>query len=271
MWQNCNICWTGKAAFVNMPAAAGHLALVPRGMKFMALRNGRGTSSNIQAILKATAYSIMVLAAVALFGTAGVLSPATAQVKAPAKAKLKPAVKADPSDNVADQLNAQWQQENAAYAGFTQVLPAPAPASVQAAMVPVSFATPAVSGDWGDRLVSRAMNYLGTPYRYGGTSPKTGFDCSGFVYYLYGAVFGQQIPRMPHDMAREGTPVARADLVRGDLVFFGHRGTFTHIGIYAGDGQFVHATHRGSPVMVTSLDADYYRQRYMTAVRLSPQ
>jgi len=206
---------------------------------------------------------ILVLAALALFATAGVLSPATAQVKAPAKSKLKPvAAKADPTDNVADQLNAKWQQDNGAYAGFATAAPA---------VVPASFATPAVANDWGDRLVSRAMNYLGTPYRYGGTSPKTGFDCSGFVYYLYGAVFGQKIPRMPHDMVREGTPVARGDLKRGDLVLFGHRGTFTHIGIYAGNDQFVHATHRGSPVMVTHLDSDYFRTRYMTAVRLSPQ
>jgi cell wall-associated NlpC family hydrolase len=115
------------------------------------------------------------------------------------------------------------------------------------------------------------MKYLGTPYRYGGTSPSTGFDCSGFVYYLYGAVFGQSIPRMPHDMAREGTPVARSALKRGDLVFFGYRGTFTHVGIYAGNDQFVHATHRGSPLQVSSLDGDYYRDRYMTAVRLAPR
>ncbi|MDP1837772.1 MAG: C40 family peptidase [Reyranella sp.] len=218
---------------------------------------------------------ILVLAALALFGTAGVLSPVLAQVKAPqvkaaqvkaaTKAKPKPAVQADPSDTVSDQLNAKWQQENGVYAGFTQA----APAAVQA--VPVSFSTPAVANDWGDRLVSRAMNYLGTPYRYGGTSPKTGFDCSGFVYYLYGAVFGQRIPRMPHEMVREGTPVARSDLQRGDLVLFGSRGTYTHIGIYAGNDQFVHATHRGSPVMVTHLDSDYFRTRFMTAVRLSPQ
>ncbi|MDP1961527.1 MAG: C40 family peptidase [Reyranella sp.] len=210
---------------------------------------------------------ILVLAALALFGTAGVLSPAFAQVKAPAKSKLKPAAlkpaaKADPTDNVADQLNAKWQQDNGAYAGFTTAAPA---------VVPASFATPAVANEWGDRLVSRAMNYLGTPYRYGGTSPKTGFDCSGFVYYLYGAVFGQRIPRMPHEMVREGTPVARGDLQRGDLVLFGTRGTFTHIGIYAGNDQFVHATQRGSPVRVTHLDSDYFRTRYMTAVRLSPQ
>lgn len=211
---------------------------------------------------------VMVLATVALLGTAGVVSPALSQVKAPAKSKLKPAVKkaapaVDPSDNVASELNAKWLQENGsnAFSGFKQAQPA---------VIPASYSTAAVANDWGDRLVTRAMKYLGTPYRYGGTTPA-GFDCSGFVYYLYGAVFGQTIPRMPHDMASEGKPVAQSDLKRGDLVFFGYRGTFTHVGIYAGNGQFVHATHRGSPVMVTALDADYYRQHYMTAVRLSPR
>ena len=231
----------------------------------MAFGTGRWTRSSVRVIAQATAYAAVVLAALTLFGMAAVPSPANAQVKAPAKSKLKPAAKAtpqtDPTDNIASQLNAKWLQENGAYAGFKQTAPA---------TVPASYATSAVANDCGDRLVSRAMKYLGTPYRYGGTTPA-GFDCSGFVYYLYGAVFGQNIPRMPHDMAREGTPVARSDLKRGDLVFFGYRGTFTHVGIYAGNGQFVHATHRGSPVMVTALDGDYYRDRYMTAVRLSPR
>ena len=231
----------------------------------MALKTGRCARSSVRVIVQATACSIMVLIALVVFATAGVVSPADAQVKAPAKAKLKSPVKAapeaDPTDNVANQLNARWQQENGAYAGFRSAAPA---------VVAASFATPAVANDWGDRLVTRAMKYLGTPYRYGGTSPG-GFDCSGFVYYLYGAVFGQSIPRMPHDMAREGTPVGRSDLRRGDLVFFGYRGTFTHVGIYAGNGQFVHATHRGSPLQVSPLDGDYYRDRYMTAVRLAPR
>lgn len=220
---------------------------------------------SVRGVVQATACPLMVLAALALLGTTGVPSPAAAQVKAPAKAKLKPSAKAapqaDPSDNVAAQLNAKWLQENGGFSGFTTTAPA---------VVPASFATPAVANDWGDRLVSRAMKYLGTPYRYGGTTPN-GFDCSGFVYYLYGEVFGRRIPRMPRDMAREGMQVGRDDLRRGDLVFFGHRGTFTHVGIYAGDGRFVHATRPGLPLTVTPLDSDYYRQRYMMAVRLAPQ
>lgn len=233
----------------------------------MALGAWHRTCSSVRVTVQATVNnSVTALIAVVLFGTAGVLHPATAQVTAPVKSKLKPQVKAppkaDPTDSVADQLTAKWLQENNAYSGFK---------SAEPPVVPASYSTPAAANDWGDRLVSRAMTYQGAPYRRGGISPSTGFDCSGFVYYLYGAVFGQSIPRMPHEMAREGMAVARSDLQRGDLVFFGYRGTFTHVGIYIGNDQFVHATHPGSPVQVTALDADYYRDRYMTAARLSPR
>lgn len=222
-------------------------------------------SGSAHGVIRATVRPLMVLVALALLGTMGVPPTAVAQVKAPTKAKLKPAARVvpqvDPRDSVADQLNAKWLQEKGGSSG---------PTTTARAVVPASIAASAVANNWGDRLVSSAMKYLGTPYRHGGTTPS-GFDCSGFVYYLYGEVFGQRIPRMPADMAREGMQVGRNDLRRGDLVFFGYRGTFTHVGIYAGDGQFVHATRPGLPLTVTPLDSDYYRQRYLMAVRLPPQ
>lgn len=222
-------------------------------------------SGSAHGVIRATVRPLMVLVALALLGTMGVPPTAVAQVKAPTKAKLKPAARVvpqvDPRDSVADQLNAKWLQEKGGSSG---------PTTTARAVVPASIAASAVANNWGDRLVSNAMKYLGTPYRHGGTTPS-GFDCSGFVYYLYGEVFGQRIPRMPADMAREGMQVGRNDLRRGDLVFFGYRGTFTHVGIYAGDGQFVHATRPGLPLTVTPLDSDYYRQRYLMAVRLPPQ
>lgn len=219
-------------------------------------------SSSLLTIMQVTACLSFALTATLL---PGAVSPAMAQVKVPAKSKLKPIVKAppqaDPSDSVADQLNARWQKENG--------VAAESPRKEEARLQTVSLQR-SPSSDWGERLVSHARKYLGTPYRHGGISPATGFDCSGFVYYLYGAVFQQGIPRMPIDMAREGIPVARSDLKTGDLVFFGSGTTYTHVGIYVGNDSFIHATHKGSPVSITPLDSDYYRQRYVTAVRLAP-
>lgn len=222
-------------------------------------------SSSLLAVMQVTACLSLASTVTLLPGAA---SPAMAQVKAPAKNKLKPIVKtppqADPSDTVADQLNARWQKDNGVAAG--------SPRKEEARLQTASLQQPPSSAtQWGERLVSHARKYLGTPYRHGGISPATGFDCSGFVYYLYGATFQQRIPRMPLDMAREGIPVARSDLKSGDLVFFGSATAFTHVGIYVGNDSFIHATHKGSPVQITHLDSDYYRQRYVTAVRLAPQ
>lgn len=219
------------------------------------MANQRGS-----ALGKASLSAVLITALLAVSG----ISPAVAQVKAPTKSILKQSAKtplrADPTDSVADELNARWQKEN----GLAAALPK------DTTQVSFTHAPPVASEDWGDRLVSRAKKYLGAPYRHGGISPSTGFDCSGFVYYLYGAVFQQRIPRMPGDMVREGTPVARSDLKRGDLVLFGSGRVFTHVGIYVGNDSFIHATHKGSPVQITALDSDYYRDRYVMAVRLAP-
>ena len=93
----------------------------------MALKAGHPLPSRSRLLFRATSWSVAMLTAVALFGTAGIASPAMAQAKAPAKSKLKPVPKAapaDPTDSVADQLNAKWQQDNGAFAGFNAAAPA---------------------------------------------------------------------------------------------------------------------------------------------------
>jgi cell wall-associated NlpC family hydrolase len=90
-------------------------------------------------------------------------------------------------------------------------------------------------------LLQRAMALLGTPYRWGGTSPDSGFDCSGLVGYVFRTALGIELPRVAREMAGNGQRVERAALAAGDLVFFGRRGKrVDHVGIYVGDGQFVH-------------------------------
>jgi cell wall-associated NlpC family hydrolase len=119
------------------------------------------------------------------------------------------------------------------------------------------------------RLVEQAMTYLGTPYVRGGTS-RRGLDCSGLV----GAVYGEEglgLPRTAAQQFAEGAPVAERDLRPGDLVFF--RDTYkrgiSHVGIYIGDGRFVHAAGRRRGVVVSELSSRYYRLRYAGARRLA--
>lgn len=106
-------------------------------------------------------------------------------------------------------------------------------------------------------LVLEALRYRGTPYVYGGTSPR-GFDCSGFVQYLY-KKFGISLPRTVKAMEEKGTWVKRDQLVAGDLVIFHNP---RHVGIYASKGTFVHASSsRG--VVRDRLDMEYYRKRFV--------
>lgn len=116
------------------------------------------------------------------------------------------------------------------------------------------------------RIISSAMDYMGVPYVFGGTSPY-GFDCSGYVQYVF-AHAGISLPRTADVQYEEGTPVSTAELVPGDLVFFT---TYTygasHVGIYVGDGNFIHASSsRG--VTISSLSEAYYSSRYIGARRI---
>jgi len=117
------------------------------------------------------------------------------------------------------------------------------------------------------RALAIAVDMIGTPYRYGGASPR-GFDCSGLVYYAYGKV-GIQAPRTTTAQYRQTKRMPVSDLRPGDLVFFAlSRGKTSHVGIYAGDGRFVHAPSSGKRVGYASLHNPYWRTRLSGAGRL---
>lgn len=112
-------------------------------------------------------------------------------------------------------------------------------------------------------VVGIAMRYLGVPYKWGGASPSTGFDCSGFTMYVY-AQIGVSLPHYTGDQWQMGTAVSRDDLQPGDLVFFDGLG---HEGLYIGNNQFIHAPHTGDVVKISSISG-WYSDTYMGARRL---
>ncbi len=120
-------------------------------------------------------------------------------------------------------------------------------------------------------LVDRSLNFLGVPYRFGGTSPLTGFDCSGFVGKVFADALGFGMPRTAAEMAQMGEQVNRAELKPGDLVFFNTmRRAFSHVGIYLGNNQFVHAPSTGGVVRVEDMRINYWAARYDGARRVLP-
>ena len=122
-------------------------------------------------------------------------------------------------------------------------------------------------------MLKRALALLGTPYRWGGTSPEHGFDCSGLVGYVFRNSLGIELPRISRDMATVGQLIRDPKaLVEGDLVFFSRRGNHVdHVGIYIGNGQFVHAPRTGKDVEVANLDTGYWSQKFYQARRVAAQ
>ena len=120
--------------------------------------------------------------------------------------------------------------------------------------------------------MNKLMGQLGKPYRWGGTSPRTGFDCSGLVYYAYKDLVKIHIPRTANEMyhLRDARPVDRDELQSGDLVFFRTRGrgTADHVGVYVGNGKFIQSPRTGRDIQITSLSEDYWVRHYVGARRV---
>ena len=124
-------------------------------------------------------------------------------------------------------------------------------------------------GGKASELVMQAMGLLGVPYKRGGTSEEKGFDCSGFVRHMYEKSVGLVLPRSAEEQAKVTEEISRSELKPGDLVFFNTlKRTFSHVGIYVGDGKFIHAPRPGKAVRVDDMREAYWQQRFNGARRV---
>jgi len=119
-----------------------------------------------------------------------------------------------------------------------------------------------------DELIKVAKKYLGVPYKFGGTSTKTGIDCSAYVNKVFKS-FDVILPRTARGIYKKGNHVSKSKLQKGDLVFFRTYAKFpSHLGIYMGDGNFIHASSAKKKVVITKLSGKYYKRRYIGAKRI---
>jgi cell wall-associated NlpC family hydrolase len=120
-------------------------------------------------------------------------------------------------------------------------------------------------------VVVTAMGMLGVRYKFGGNTTETGLDCSGLVRLAFAQTFGMSLPRSAAEMSRVGAGINKQELQPGDLVFFNTlRRAFSHVGIYVGEGKFVHAPSSGGEVRVESMNIPYWQNRFNGARRLAP-
>lgn len=119
-------------------------------------------------------------------------------------------------------------------------------------------------------LAMRAMSMLGIRYKYGGTTPELGMDCSGLVRYLFKETWGADLPRTAEEISRLGRHVDAKNLQTGDLVFYKTlRHAFSHVGIYLGDNKFIHSPASGGEVRIESMDLGYWKKRFNGARRIN--
>lgn len=119
-------------------------------------------------------------------------------------------------------------------------------------------------------LAMHAISLLGIRYKYGGTEPESGLDCSGLVRYLFKEVHGTDLPRTSREISQVGEHVDTKDLKPGDLVFYNTlRRKFSHVGVYLGDSKFIHAPSAGGEVRIESMNVSYWKKRFNGARRIN--
>lgn len=144
-----------------------------------------------------------------------------------------------------------------------------APPQTNRVFEPVAVTAPESTLSLGGAVADLAMGMVGARYRYGGTDPIEGFDCSGLVFYTYSQA-GFRVPRTSQELFRAARKIALGDAGAGDLMFFQDQSKLSHVGIYLGDGLFVHAPASGARVSVARIDAPYYQQHLVAVGRLLP-
>jgi cell wall-associated NlpC family hydrolase len=123
-----------------------------------------------------------------------------------------------------------------------------------------------------EELVTRAMGLLGVPYKFGGNSEVKGLDCSGLVRNVYEKTFGMVLPRRAEEQAAATETIERTELQPGDLVFFNTmKRAFSHVGIYVGDGKFIHAPRKGKRVKIDDMRSAYWQKRFNGARRVQTE
>ena len=134
---------------------------------------------------------------------------------------------------------------------------------------PVPLTPGSAHADAANAVLFRAIGLVGTPYRFGGNTPQGGFDCSGLVGYVYNDAAGIRLPRVSAEIAELGDRKLPADSLRqGDLVFFAANRRVSHVGIYVGEGRFVHAPNSGGTVRLDHLDGPWWREHFVYGKRV---
>lgn len=141
--------------------------------------------------------------------------------------------------------------------------------------ISLSEVTPAPDQQWKSDIaliINKAYELTGIKYKLGGSKPETGFDCSQFVKYVFEQALNLSLPPSARSLSKVGETIKFEDLQPGDLVFFNTRKSkFSHVGIYVGNNEFIHAPRTGKTIRVESLTKNYWLKRFNGATRVEPE